>query len=106
MVEWFWNFFCNEIQMYRLRDLHLLGNFYSIKALKEFVIIIFFIMNIPFLRFDIFILQSVLGGTRSMGTEMAHQLYCLQTLLLNTHETKMNAPVDPNDPVSVGIYMI
>ncbi|KAK3086881.1 hypothetical protein FSP39_024837 [Pinctada imbricata] len=40
---------------------------------------------------------SVLSGSRSVGTEMGHQLYCLQTLMLNMHETKMNSPVNPHD---------
>lgn len=32
---------------------------------------------------------------------MGHQLYCLQTLMLNMYETRMNTPADPDDPVSI-----
>lgn len=32
---------------------------------------------------------------------MAHQLYVLQTHMLNMHEERMKMPADPNDPVSV-----
>ncbi|XP_062571542.1 engulfment and cell motility protein 1-like isoform X3 [Saccostrea cucullata] len=42
--------------------------------------------------------QSVLNGSRSIGSEMGHQLYCLQTLMLNMHEARMNTPADPDDP--------
>ncbi|XP_078337383.1 engulfment and cell motility protein 2-like isoform X3 [Crassostrea virginica] len=41
--------------------------------------------------------QSVLNASRSIGSEMGHQLYCLQTLMLNMYETRMNTPADPDD---------
>ncbi|XP_076449909.1 engulfment and cell motility protein 1-like [Babylonia areolata] len=36
---------------------------------------------------------------QNIGTAMAHQLYVLQVLLLNLHEERMKAPVDPHDQV-------
>ncbi|XP_061162842.1 engulfment and cell motility protein 1-like isoform X2 [Saccostrea echinata] len=44
------------------------------------------------------IVTSVLNGSRTIGSEMGHQLYCLQTLMLNMHEARMNTPADPDDP--------
>lgn len=40
------------------------------------------------------LMSSVFGG--KLGSEMAHQLYKLQTLLLNMYEEKMNTAADPN----------
>nr|XP_034337999.1 engulfment and cell motility protein 2 isoform X4 [Crassostrea gigas] len=42
--------------------------------------------------------QNVLNTSRTIGSEMGHQLYCLQTLMLNMYETRMNTPADPDDP--------
>ena len=36
---------------------------------------------------------------QNIGTAMAHQLYVLQVLLMNLHEERMKAPVDPHDQV-------
>ncbi|KAL8580329.1 hypothetical protein ACOMHN_039540 [Nucella lapillus] len=36
---------------------------------------------------------------QNIGTAMTHQLYVLQVLLLNLHEERMKAPVDPHDQV-------
>jgi hypothetical protein len=36
-----------------------------------------------------------------LGSEMAHQLYKLQTLLLNMYEEKMLTPADPNSAVKI-----
>lgn len=43
----------------------------------------------------------MLNTSRTIGSEMGHQLYCLQTLMLNMYETRMNTPADPDDPVSI-----
>lgn len=53
----------------------------------------------------IILLQSVFSG--KVGSEMAHQLYKLQTLLLNMYEEKMLTPADPHSQVlkhTVSIY--
>lgn len=50
------------------------------------------------LRFDRLQLWNVLTTSRTIGSEMGHQLYCLQTLMLNMYETRMNTPADPDDP--------
>ncbi|XP_048781114.1 engulfment and cell motility protein 1-like isoform X3 [Ostrea edulis] len=42
--------------------------------------------------------QSVLNASQTVGSEMGHQLYCLQTLMLNMHEARMNTPADAEDP--------
>ncbi|KAK7115042.1 engulfment and cell motility protein 1-like [Littorina saxatilis] len=38
---------------------------------------------------------------QNIGTAMAHQLYVLQVLLMNLHEERMKAPVDPHDQVII-----
>jgi len=47
----------------------------------------------------LFSFQSVFGG--KLGSEMAYQLYKLQTLLLNMYEQKMLTPADPHSPVKI-----
>ncbi|CAC5374281.1 ELMO1 [Mytilus coruscus] len=47
------------------------------------------------------LMSSVFGG--KLGSEMAHQLYKLQTLLLNMYEEKMMTPADPNSQSVTGI---
>lgn len=44
------------------------------------------------------LVTNVLTTSRTIGSEMGHQLYCLQTLMLNMYETRMNTPADPDDP--------
>ncbi|CAH1782758.1 unnamed protein product [Owenia fusiformis] len=43
------------------------------------------------------ILNSVIRGSTTIGSDMAHQLYKLQSLLFNLLEEKMNTPIDVND---------
>jgi hypothetical protein len=54
--------------------------------------------------FDIDYFQSVLNASQTVGSEMGHQLYCLQTLMLNMHEARMNTPADTEDPVITRIH--
>ncbi|ESO83042.1 hypothetical protein LOTGIDRAFT_222972 [Lottia gigantea] len=49
---------------------------------------------------NIIITHVIRSVGSQMGQEMAHQLYVLQTLLLNLHEEKMNTPVDSHDQVT------
>lgn len=44
------------------------------------------------------IISNVIGGARTLIGDMAHQLYVLQTHMLNMHEERMKMPADPNDP--------
>nr|KAG5713058.1 hypothetical protein BaRGS_021852 [Batillaria attramentaria] len=38
---------------------------------------------------------------QNIGAAMAHQLYVLQVLLMNLHEERMKAPIDPHDQVII-----
>ncbi|XP_071092099.1 engulfment and cell motility protein 1-like [Haliotis cracherodii] len=43
------------------------------------------------------ILSHVIRGMQQVGTEMAHQLYVLQVLLLNLHEDRKKTPANSHD---------
>ena len=46
-------------------------------------------------------LQNVIRGGISIGTEMAHQLYVLQSLMFNLLEGQRCTEIDINDQVCV-----
>ncbi|XP_013415031.1 engulfment and cell motility protein 1 [Lingula anatina] len=51
------------------------------------------------------ILSHVIRGPNTVGTEMAHQLYMLQSLMFNLLEERMNAKVDKQDQVSMALIV-
>uniref|UniRef100_S4RA56 Engulfment and cell motility 1 n=1 Tax=Petromyzon marinus TaxID=7757 RepID=S4RA56_PETMA len=51
------------------------------------------------------ILNTVIRSNRSIGTDMAHQLYVLQTLSLNLLEDRMMTKLDPQDQVQRDLLM-
>ena len=48
------------------------------------------------------VLQNVIRGSSSIGTEMAHQLYVLQSLMFNLLEGRRGTEIDINDQVGSG----
>ncbi|KAL3859447.1 hypothetical protein ACJMK2_009667 [Sinanodonta woodiana] len=53
--------------------------------------------NLMSKNFRTVLITNVFGGHYNVGPEMAHQLYVLQTLLMNMYEARMNKPVNPQD---------
>ncbi|XP_078462746.1 engulfment and cell motility protein 1-like isoform X2 [Lampetra fluviatilis] len=51
------------------------------------------------------ILNTVIRSNRSIGADMAHQLYVLQTLSLNLLEDRMMTKLDPQDQVQRDLLM-
>lgn len=58
-----------------------------------------FVWYMPTVVFFCVKFQNVIRG-QNVGAGMAHELYVLQTLLLNLIEERMRKVVDVHDPVS------
>lgn len=52
-------------------------------------------------RFRNIISTYVIGSGRVPGSDIAHHLYVLQTLILSMFEDRMNTPADPQDPLVI-----